>query len=71
MLGSTTLAQSLMAHGLVDECVLMIHPLVLGGGHRLFSDGGPHQLFRFVESVTTGTGVIIASYGTVPARPGT
>ena len=41
VLGSGTLVQSLMRRGLVDELVLMIHPLVLGTGRRLFPDGGP------------------------------
>ena len=40
ILGSGELIQSLMPHHLVDEFVLLIHPLVLGSGHRLFPDGG-------------------------------
>jgi dihydrofolate reductase len=60
--GSGVLLQSLMRSDLVDEYVLQIHPLVLGSGRRLFSDGGPPAAFRLADSVTTATGVIIATY---------
>jgi dihydrofolate reductase len=62
VLGSGELARSLMRRGLVDEYVLLIHPLVLGSGRRLFPDDGPTTALRLVRSVTTGTGVIIATY---------
>jgi dihydrofolate reductase len=60
--GSGVLVQSLMRRDLIDEYVLQIHPLVLGKGRRLFSDGSPLTNFSLVDSVTTGTGVIIATY---------
>jgi dihydrofolate reductase len=61
--GSGVLVRSLMAGNLVDELVLLIHPLVLGSGRRLFPDSGLSlSAFQLVESVTTGTGVIIAAY---------
>ena len=60
--GSGVLLQSLMRSDLVDEYVLQIHPLVLGSGRRLFSDGGPPATFRLADSVTTATGVIIGTY---------
>jgi hypothetical protein len=41
---------------------LLIHPLVLGRGTRLFADGGPSADLRLIGSVTTGTGVVIAKY---------
>ena len=62
VLGSGELVRSLMRHGLVDEFVLTIHPLVLGSGRRLFADGGPLAALRLVESETTTTGVVIAVY---------
>jgi dihydrofolate reductase len=62
VLGSGTLVQSLMRRGLVDELVLMIHPLVLGTGRRLFPDGAPGAELRLVDSVPTTTGVMIATY---------
>lgn len=60
--GSGVLVQSLMRRNLIDEYVLQIHPLVLGTGLRLFPDGSPLTHLTLVDSVTTGTGVIIATY---------
>jgi dihydrofolate reductase len=60
--GSGVLVQSLMRRDLIDEYVLQIHPLVLGKGRRLFPDGSPLTNFSLVDSVTTATGVIIATY---------
>ena len=62
VLGSGQLVQSLMRRNLVDEFLLMIHPLVFGTGRRLFPDGGPLAALRLVDSVTTTTGVVIATY---------
>jgi dihydrofolate reductase len=62
VLGSGQLVQTLMRHDLVDRYVLMIHPLVLGTGRRLFPDGGPPATLRLLDSVTTTTGVVIATY---------
>jgi len=62
VLGSGDLVQSLMRHGLVDRFVLMIHPIVLGTGRRLFPDGSPPMNLRLADSVVTTTGVVIATY---------
>jgi dihydrofolate reductase len=62
VLGSGELVRSLAANDLVDEYLLMIHPLVLGSGRRLFPDDGPTAALRLVDSVTTTTGVLIARY---------
>ena len=67
VLGSGELVQSLMRADLVDEYVLLIHPLVLGSGRRLFPDGGPSAALRLVDAKTTTTGVVIATYH--PAEP--
>jgi dihydrofolate reductase len=67
VLGSGELVQSLMRRNLVDEYVLSIHPLVLGSGRRLFLDGSPFAALRLVETKTTTTGVVIATYQ--PAEP--
>jgi len=62
LLGSGELLQTLMRHGLVDQYVLLIHPLVLGRGRRLFNADAAHAALRLVKSVTTTTGVLIATY---------
>ncbi|HEX2288490.1 MAG TPA: dihydrofolate reductase family protein, partial [Gaiellaceae bacterium] len=63
VLGSGELVRSLMRRDLVDEYVLMIHPLVLGSGRRLFADEGEFAALRLVVgTVTTTTGVVIATY---------
>ena len=67
VLGSGELVGSLMRAGLVDEYVLLIHPLVLGSGRRLFPDGAPSTALRLVDTKTTTTGVVIATYQ--PAEP--
>ncbi len=67
VLGSGELVASLMRHDLVDEYVLLIHPLVLGSGRRLFPEGGSPAALRLVDTKTTTTGVVIATYR--PAEP--
>jgi dihydrofolate reductase len=62
ILGSGELIRSLMQHSLIDEYRLLIHPLVLGSGRKLFVDGGALVRFRLVDSQATTTGVIIATY---------
>lgn len=62
ILGSGQLIQSLRCRDLIDEYVLLIHPLVLGSGRRLFPDGASSADLRLVGSVTTTTGVMIATY---------
>jgi dihydrofolate reductase len=62
VLGSGQLIQSLRRRDLIDEYILLIHPLVLGIGCRLFPDDGPEAELRLVDSVPTTTGVIIARY---------
>lgn len=62
VLGSGELLRSLIGAGLVDRYTLLIHPLVLGSGRRLFPQEGPLAKLRLVESVQTTTGVIIATY---------
>lgn len=63
ILGSGQLVQSLMRRGLIDEFRLLFHPLTLGSGRRLFPDGGVPARFRLLDTQTTGTGVVIATYG--------
>jgi dihydrofolate reductase len=62
VIGSTQLVQTLIEHDLVDEFRLMIDPLVLGGGKRLFPDDGALRPLRLVDSQATTTGAILATY---------
>jgi dihydrofolate reductase len=62
IIGSASLIHTLQAAGLIDHYTLLIHPLVLGGGMRLFDDPGPLTEFELTGSVATTTGVIIAHY---------
>jgi dihydrofolate reductase len=62
VLGSGELTQALMRHGLVDQYVLSIHPLVLGSGRRLFPEGSPLARLDLLDSVTTTTGVLIGTF---------
>jgi dihydrofolate reductase len=67
VLGSGELVQSLMRQNLVDEYVLLIHPLVLGSGRRLLTDGGPLATLQLADAKTSPTGVLITTYR--PAEP--
>jgi dihydrofolate reductase len=60
--GSGGLAQSLMAHGLIDTFHLLVFPVVLGKGRRLFADGTVPTAFRHAGARTTSTGVAIHTY---------
>jgi dihydrofolate reductase len=62
IMGSGELIQTLLRDGLIDEYLLMIHPVVLGGGRRLFPDGGVPASLRLADSRPTTTGVILATY---------
>jgi dihydrofolate reductase len=62
ILGSGDLVRSLLPHGLIDRMILLIHPLVLGSGQRLFADDGDPAELRLVETRTTPKGVVVATY---------
>jgi dihydrofolate reductase len=64
--GSARLAQTLLEHDLVDELRLMVFPVVLGGGKRLFGDASDKKSLRLVDSKVVGDGVAILTYE--PAR---
>jgi len=66
VMGSPTLGATLIGHDLVDEYRLMIEPVVLGGGKRLFPGDGTLRALDLVSSSTSGTGVHICTYR--PAR---
>ena len=60
--GSPTLVRSLLQNDLLDELTLMIHPVVVGSGKRLFKDRGDLKRLKLVDSKTTRTGVVILIY---------
>jgi len=62
IMGSGHLIRSLLPHELIDEYLLLIHPLVLGSGQRLFEHDNQLVKLRLVDSLPTTTGVIIATY---------
>jgi len=62
VIGSGDLVQTLMKHNLVDEYRLMVHPIVLGTGMRLFRDGSPKTSLKLIDNRTTSTGVVIIAY---------
>lgn len=62
VIGSGDLVQTLVRNDLIDEYRLMIHPVVLGSGARLFRDGNPPRPLALVETKTSTKGVLIATY---------
>jgi dihydrofolate reductase len=60
--GSGALVRSLLQYGLLDELKLMIHPVVVGDGKRLFGEGGEHKELDLVDSKTFATGVVYLTY---------
>ena len=62
VIGSTELVRALIEHGLMDELRLMIDPLVLGGGKRVFPDDGALRPLRLVAHELTSTGAMLATY---------
>jgi dihydrofolate reductase len=66
VIGSAQLVQTLIERDLVDEFRMMIDPLVLGGGKRIFRDDGVLRPLRLVDGQVTSTGAILGTYA--PAR---
>lgn len=62
VVGSGELVCSLMQHGLIDEYRLMVFPVVLGSGDRLFRDGSDRTPLKLVDSRTFGSGVTVLTY---------
>jgi dihydrofolate reductase len=62
VMGSATVARTLLAADLVDELNLMVEPVVLGGGKRIFADDGEKRGFELVSADTAKTGVQVCRY---------
>ena len=60
--GSGTLVRSLLRDGILDELRLLVHPIVVGSGKRLFVDGGDQTPLQLVDSKTFSTGVLYLTY---------
>ncbi len=71
VIGSGVLVQDLIREGLVDVFRLMVHPLVLGTGKRLFREGTATTRLRLVDSKPTSTGVLILTYEPETSEPAT
>ena len=62
VMGSATLVRTLVRHDLVDEYRLMLEPILLGGGKRLFPDDGEARPLELVATTTSATGVLVCTY---------
>jgi dihydrofolate reductase len=60
--GSSTLTSTLLEHGLADEILFVVYPVLLGTGKRFFAEGTPARSFELVKTQTTPTGVILSHY---------
>jgi dihydrofolate reductase len=60
--GSPSLVNSLLQHDLLDELTLLVHPVVVGHGKRLFKEGNDLKRLKLVDSKTTSTGVMLLTY---------
>jgi dihydrofolate reductase len=60
--GSSTLTSTLLEHGLADEAVLIVSPVLLGRGKRFFAEGTPAQAFELVGTMATPSGVLLNRY---------
>ena len=60
--GSSTLTSALLAHGLADDVVLIVTPVLLGTGKRFFAEGTPAQAFELVSTTATPSGVLLNTY---------
>lgn len=62
LFGSSTLTSAVLEHGLADEVVLLVDPVLLGTGKRLFADGTPARAFELASTTSTPTGIVVNSY---------
>jgi len=65
--GSSTLTSALLEHGLADEVVLLVDPVLLGKGKRLFAEGTPARAFALASTRATPTGIVVNTFK--PAGP--
>ncbi len=68
--GSADLVHMLMQNDLVDEYRLLVHPVVLGSGKRLFQDGAEKQILRLIDAKPFSSGIVLLTYQTAGTLPG-
>jgi len=69
--GSSTLTSTLLEHGLADEAVLIVSPVLLGMGKRFFAEGTPAHTFELVSTTATPSGVLLNTYKVIgPLKAG-
>jgi len=69
--GSSTLTSVLLEHGLADEVLLIVYPVMLGTGKRFFAEGTPPRSFELVETKASPSGVVLMTYNVVgPLKSG-
>ena len=62
LMGSSTLTSTLLEHGLADELVLLVDPVLLGTGKRIFAEGTPARAFELASTNATPSGIVVNSY---------
>ncbi|HTW32180.1 MAG TPA: dihydrofolate reductase family protein [Candidatus Sulfotelmatobacter sp.] len=62
LMGSSTLTSTVLEQGLADEVVLLVDPVLLGTGKRIFAEGTPARAFELASTTTTPTGIVVNSY---------
>jgi dihydrofolate reductase len=62
LMGSSTLTSTVLEHGLADEVVLLVDPVLLGTGKRIFAEGTPARAFELASTTATPTGIVVNSY---------
>lgn len=60
--GSSTLTSALIQHGLVDDVVLPVNPVLVGTGKRLFTEGTPGRAFELVDATALPSGIVVCAY---------